>query len=255
MKLRNRVSSFLLICLLFLFLVPHLVILGMSVVTVDSEGQRVSASQYAALLSDPDFHQRFGNSAVIACGALAPELLLSILLALALSRAASRIRFFLLLTLMVMLLLPFQSYMLPVFQLYKRWGLYNSHLALILFCAFSPVGPLLLYFFMRMIPEEQWEAARLETNSIFCIAEMVILPQIAPAIFILLLLSFVEAWNLVEPAIILLQFDELKPLSVSLNDFQNVSWAAAALYSLPVECFFMLCIPALRRLSDRWNDS
>ncbi len=82
----------------------------------------------------------------------------------------------------------------------------------------------------------------------------IILPQIIPALVILLLLSFAEAWNLVEPAIILLDHDELRPVSVSLNDFHEVSWAGAALYAMPVIALYMGVLLIVRgRKSDGWT--
>ena len=165
-----------------------------------------------------------------------------------LTKSVSWLKRVLITLLLLMLLLPFQTYMFPVFILFRRYGLYNTHLALILLSAFSPLGPLTVYSFMRAIPDEQWEAASLDTSTLFRIVFLVILPQLKPMLATLLLLCFTEVWNIVEPALILLRNDALFPASLSLNDNRAVSWAAATAYFAPI---LLLYAPTVRQKTWR----
>lgn len=232
----KKTSLALLWALLAVFALPVVLIFVLSFLKDGS----FSISQYTALLSDTAILKRFGNSAAIAAGTLVMQLPLSILGGVYLTRSKSWVQRAVLAALLLLLLLPFQSYMLPIFLLFRKVGLYNTQLGLMLLGAFSPLEPLVVYAFMRTIPEEQWEAAQLDTSSLLRTLASVILPQMSLALWMLLMLAFAEAWNLVEPAIILIANDKLLPISTSLNYLKDVSWAGAAAYCLPVLVLYSL---------------
>lgn len=227
-------SALLLGLLLALFLLPVLLIFALSVLHTGDGGLSLTLGQYRGFFADKDLIRRFGNSARITLGTLVLQMPLSMVGGLVLSRLRGRTRNILAGALLLMLLLPFQSYMMPVFKLCKEHGLYDTQWALILLYALSPLGSLIMFAFIRMIPEEQWEAAALETSSIIRTSLTVVLPQLLPAVVILLLLAFAEAWNMVEPAIILLKDSWFQPASVSLNNLNAISYAGAAMYCVPV---------------------
>ena len=247
-------SLLLLSTALLLFLLPILAVLFFSIVTIQDGKLLATLEEYQVLIHNEWLMRHFTNSGIISIGTMMVQLPVSLCLALFLSRGKGKVRVILIGLLILMLLMPFQTYMLPLFQLYKWLRLYDTHVGLILYGGCSSLGTLLLTAFIRSIPEEQWEAASLETSSVIRITGKVILPQIIPALAILLLLSFSEAWNLVEPAIILLDHDELRPVSVSLNDFYEVSWAGAALYAMPVIALYIGVLLIVQgRNSDGWT--
>ena len=197
----------------------------------------LSLSQYQAVLESEEIMRRFKNSAVISAAALALQTPVSLLggfyLAKQRKRRAAVIRFFL----TVLLLLPFQSIMVPVFRLSKWTGLYDRQIAVILLQGFSPLGPLAVWLLVSPLPPEQWEAAQLDTASHLTIYGRVILPQLTPGLCVMGLLCFSEVWNLVEQPLILLPDEALRPASLSLNDLELKNtgpYAGAVLYSLPI---------------------
>ncbi len=232
----KKLSAWVLGLLLAVFALPVVAIFALSMV----QGGTLSLTQYEGLLNTPRLLVRFRNSAVIALGTLALQLPLSILGGVFLTRSRTWLRHVTFAALLAMLLLPFQSYMLPTFMLIRPTVLYNTLYPLILMGAFSPLGPLMVYAFMRTIPEDQWEAARLDTSSLIRTLRSVILPQMSTALWMLLMLAFAEAWNLVEPAVILIANDNLLPVSASLNDLKSVSWAGTAAYCLPVLALYAI---------------
>ncbi len=245
MRVRKRSDipgSTLLIALLIAVLLPVAYMIYLSL-TAGQGGARLSSGQYRLLLGDTHLRQRLINSCTLSLKTLTLQLPLSVMGGLALTRCRSRFKTVFTAFLLLMLLLPFQTYMFPLFILFRRYGLYDSHLALILFSAFSPLGPLTVYSFMRAVPEEQWEAASLDTSSLHKTVLHVILPQLKPMLAALTLLCFTEIWNTVEPVVILLRSDALFPASLSLNYDRSVSWAAATVYCAPV---LLLYIPAAR---------
>ena len=227
-------SGVLLGLILVIFLLPVLMIFALSLLHIGEGSFSLTSEQYQGFFADKDLLRRFGNSARITLGTLLLQMPLSMVGGLVLSRLRGWMRNIIAGALLLMLLLPFQSYMMPVFKLCKEHGLYDTQWALILLYALSPLGNLIMFAFIRMIPEEQWEAAALETSSIIRTSLTVVLPQLLPAVVILLLLAFAEAWNMVEPAIILLKDSWFQPASVSLNNLNSVPYAGAAMYCVPI---------------------
>ena len=248
----KKSTALLLGLILLIFLLPVLLIFALSFLN-PGDCLALTFAQYQGVLADKDLLRRFGNSARITLGTLLIQLPLSMLGGLVLSRQHGYARNIVAGALLLMLLLPFQSYMMPVFKLCKEHGLYDTLWAPILLYAFSPLGSLIMFAFVRMIPEEQWEAAALETSSLIRTSLTVVLPQLLPALVILLLLAFAEAWNMVEPALILLKDDWYQPASVSLNNFQSIPYAGAALYCVPVLMLYGLVAMVLARPRQHEN--
>lgn len=246
-------SAALLGLILFFFLLPVLLIFALSFLNTGDSGFSLTLGQYRDVFADKDLMRRFGNSARITLGTLLLQMPLSMVGGLVLSRLRGWTRNIIAGALLLMLLLPFQSYMMPVFKLCREHGLYDTQWALILLYALSPLGSLIMFVFIGMIPEEQWEAAALETSSIIRTSLTVVLPQLLPAVVILLLLAFAEAWNMVEPAIILLRDSWFQPASVSLNNFHAIPYAGAAMYCLPVLMLYGFVGIMLLRLLPKGN--
>ena len=230
----KKISAVILLLFLILFSLPLLVLLLASFVQGNGS---LTFLQYRAVFESEEIMTRFKNSAVLSLATLAIQLPVSLLGGLYLVKQtkyrAAAARMFLL----ILLLLPFQSVMVPVFRLSKWTGLYDHQIAVIFLQAFSALGPLTVWLFIRSIPEEQWEAARLDTASHLVIYAQIILPQLIPGLCALGLLCFAEVWNLVEQPLILLRDETLLPASLSLNDLELKNtgpYAGAVLYSVPV---------------------
>ena len=93
------------------------------------------------------------------------------------------------------LMVPFQVIMIPQFIIIKNLGLTDSHLALILIQAFSPMGVFLLKQFYMTIPNELSEAARIDGLNEFGIYSRIILPLAKPTLASLTIFTSVTVWN------------------------------------------------------------
>jgi len=241
----KRISKALLYLLLVFFLLPVVALMVASLTEgnlFDSSGGVIQFSfrQYTEAFENTDLWLHFRNSAILAGGSMLAGFPVALLGGFFLDRARGTKTRIIRLAMIVALLLPVQSIMVPVFRLCKQTGLYDTIWPLILLQAFSPLGPLIGWLLAREIPEEQWEAGLLDCNSLTRIYLKAILPQMIPGMLVLILLSFAEAWNMVEWPLILLPDPFLQPASLVLNDITpsgHVSFAAAMLYSLPVLLF------------------
>ena len=254
----KRISVVLLHVIFFLFLLP-LLILAVASFTEDGLSQdqgvfsRLTFQQYRVFFQNQELLLRFRNSALLAGGSLLAGLPVAILGGFWLNKSHCRFVAFFRLGMMVSLLLPVQSVMVPVFR-FARWtGLYGRPLAVILMQTFLPLGPLTIFFLLRTIPEEQWEAGLLDCKSYLRIFIRAILPQMIPGVMILCLFLFAEAWNLVEWPLILLP-EDMWPASLALNDINGQeSHAASVCYCLPILAASGLMAVGSRKKRNKGN--
>ena len=92
---------------------------------------------------------------------------------------------------------PFQILMVPVRDMTVNLGLYNTTTGLVLFHVAFQTGFCTLFMrnFIRALPRELIEAARVEGVSEFQIFWYVVLPLMKPAIAALAVLIFTFIWN------------------------------------------------------------
>lgn len=146
-------------------------------------------------------------------------------------------------------LLPFQVTLVPNYLVLDKihraldFQILDTHLSIILPGIFTSFGVFLLRQFIRDIPSEIIEAARIDGAGYIKILFKVVLPMIKPAIFSLVILTFIDNWNLIEQAVIFIDTPAKMPLSVFLeniyyNDYK-VFFAGAVLYIIPALVIFI----------------
>lgn len=237
--------------LLIAAMLSPLVILLVSSVWVS--GQGISLQRYSSVLGDETFRTALLNSLKISLWTLICQTPVSIAVGLGLAKAQFRGKKVVLVLLLLSALLPFQAILFPIYQMAMQSGMFDKQAALIFLYAFSPVGSLLMAAFIGSIPQEQLDVARLETNSLLRVLQLVILPQVKGGVAVLWFINFADSWGMVEQPLILLSSSRKKPLSILLNDYLKSSVygnAGAVLYALPVMLFFvLLCL--LVRMNTR----
>ena len=144
---------------------------------------------------------------------------------------------------------PFQILMVPVRDLSVNTGLYNTVLGLVLFHAAFQTGFCTLFMrnFIRALPHELIESARIEGVSEFRIFWHLVLPLVRPAIAALAVLIFTFVWNDFFWATVLTNSEEAKPITAGVRALngQFVSrWhlvsAASILAAVPPVVMFFL---------------
>ena len=161
-----------------------------------------------------------------------------------------RIRFGLFAMLIAGNFVPFQILMIPVRQLTIGLGIYNTHLALILFhIAFqSGFCTFFLRNFIAELPYALIESARIDGASEWRIYFRIILPLMRPALSALAVLIFTFVWNDFFWALTLVQSDSVRTVTVGLQALRGqwvTSWNLIAAGSIvaalpPVIMFFIM---------------
>ncbi len=145
---------------------------------------------------------------------------------------------------------PFQILMVPVRDLTLELGLYNTKTGLVLFHIAFQTGFCTLFMrnFIRALPFELIEAARVEGISEVRIFWYVVLPLMKPAIAALSVLIFTFIWNDYFWAVVLTQGAESQPVTAGITSFNAQYRAAYQLMSAgslvaalpPVAMFFLM---------------
>ena len=201
-------------------------------------------------LPSPGFKENIINSIIITVPSTILPIIVASLFAYVIVFTKLRIRNFLYLLIIALMVVPLQVTWFPVLSLYKffditgSWtGIWLAHTAY-----GTPFAVFLLRNFFSEIPEEIIESARIDCNNHFQIFTRIVLPLSLPALASLAIFQFVWVWNDLMNAIVFLQNVEKYPLTVGiqklLGHYQN-EWhllAAGAWLTMlvPLIIFFAL---------------
>lgn len=151
---------------------------------------------------------------------------------------------------------PTLLFVIPIFLVWSRLGLYDTFPGLIIpYTAFIlPFAVFMLGAFVRAVPVEVEEAARLDGANQRQILLRVVLPLLRPGIFACLLLGFILSW--IEFLTPLLFTSELTMLTVALGLFRSTIdiqigqlAAAAVITALPVILTTVLFQSQIRQIT------
>jgi len=144
------------------------------------------------------------------------------------------------------LMVPAEVTLIPKFILMKEFHLIDTFTAVILPGVFNAYGVFLLRQFFMSLPDSLEEAAILDGASYFKIYWRLVLPLSGPALATLGVFSFRGAWNDFIWPLIVINTENMKPLSVGLSSFHGLyetNWpqlmAASTVALIPIIVVFV----------------
>lgn len=148
------------------------------------------------------------------------------------------------------LLLPFHVLMIPQYIMFNEAGLVNTFVPLLAgkFLATEAFFVFLLVQFLRGIPRDLDEAARIDGCGHFGTFWRIILPLMRPAIITTSIFTFIWSWNDFLGPLLYLKKPDLYPLPVALRQYVDQTSvsdyggqiAMAVLALVPVALFFVI---------------
>lgn len=183
----------------------------------------VAWQNYPDALRRGDLVNAIKNSAIIALIKVPLGLLVAALAAFALARLKIPFARGLLALLVLGTMVPIQIALAPLFRIMLGLGLLNEYLGVILpYIAFGiPYQIFILYGFLRVIPFELDEAARIDGASNFQLFWRIILPLAKPVLAALFILDFVATWNEFGIALVILQSKESWTVPLALQGYNT----------------------------------
>lgn len=122
--------------------------------------------------------------------------------------------------LMLLLVIPIQTRILPLFIVFSELKLLNTFWAWLPFCS-DAFGIYLLMQYMQAIPLDFDEAARIDGASLFRTYRSIILPQTKPALVVLVTFNFVNQWNDFLYPLIVTRSDKMYTLQLGLSNLYS----------------------------------
>ncbi|MFD6289553.1 carbohydrate ABC transporter permease [Streptomyces sp. NPDC060205] len=137
------------------------------------------------------------NSTLVTVLALVLTLGLALPAAFALARSTGRLASVMEKVFSLGFLIPTFAALFPTFLLAAATGLFHTRTFMVLFLPATamPLSVVILVQFMRTIPKEMEEAARMDGASTFAVLRHVYVPMCMPGIATVLLLNFLTFWN------------------------------------------------------------
>ena len=198
---------------------------------------------YKVFLATPEYLLVFRRTIALCALMVGGQVVLSVLAGLGFAKydfPGKKLWFFLLLVVMV---LPLQVTLVPNFRILGTLNLLDTQWALMLPALFAPLGTFLMTQSFRAVPDEILEAAQLDGASTFTILWRVLVPCGKNGLACVIVLTFLEAWNMVEQPMAYLKDSAQYPLSVSLATTgardQVVQLACCLLALLPPLLLFL----------------
>jgi len=153
---------------------------------------------FSRALLDPDrpFLRYTINTMIIVVGNIFGTLFSCSLVAYAFARLRFRGREFLFNVLIITLLIPWQTFMIPQFLMFFHLGWYGTYLPLIVPSFFGDAFFIfLIRQYMRTIPRELENAARVDGCNHFQVFWHIILPLCKPVLAVCVVFVFLGSWN------------------------------------------------------------
>jgi multiple sugar transport system permease protein len=188
------------------------------------------------------------NTAFLASASTLLAIAVSLLAAYALARLQFPGANLVLVGLLASSMLPGSSTVIPLFQMYQRLQLMDTLQGLLLLygSGLLPVTVWVLVSFLRQVPIEIEDAAKVDGASLFPLLWHIVLPVIRPGLATMFLINFIAGWNEFFIPLVFARGPSSKVITMALSEAQligsstqfNSDWgnvaAVAILTTIPV---------------------
>ena len=198
-----------------------------------------------------DVKSAFTNSAIVSIGTVIFSSIISTLAAYALTILRTPFRYFIFLLIIMPILIPGISLIIPLYKLVREMGLMNSYLGLILIhsTGMLTLGVFLMRNAFMSIPTSLREVALLEGSSELRIMITVMLPLAIPGLLTLMVFALYASWNDFILAFLFVNSVDMEMLNIFLyrltfsgsqfDTFWGLLNAGAIISFLPIILFYI----------------
>lgn len=213
--------------------------------------RRFDFSTYSQVFEIQPFAKQYWNSAYIAAIVTVGTMIISSMAGYAFARIRFPFANAIFMVVLLGLLIPSEVTIVPLFQMFLKLDMINTHWPLILvpiFGAPSVFATFVMRQFFIALPVELEEAARVDGLGRFKIFWTIALPLAKPALSAVAIFTFLHSWNLYLEPIVFLSSAEKFTLPQALTQFTdayggamwNIQLAAATMTAIPVLIVFII---------------
>lgn len=211
---------------------------------------------YRAVLTVPGFARFFVNSLVIAAGVVVLVYVVTMMAAFGFAKLHIRFREVYFWSLLACLTLPEVVLLAPLFATALRLGLYDTYWAVILPLAALqvPFAVLLTRNFINGLPDELFEAARVDGANSFRGFRYLVIPLTRPIAAAVIVFTLIAAWNDYLMPLVFLQTPDMQTITLvpqyfvgEFSNDQTKILASAVITAIPEVVAYL----SLQRLFER----
>ncbi len=211
---------------------------------------RFTLQNYESVILSQGMGTAFVNSFKITVPATLLTVIVASLAAYALAWVNFRGRQFIFTVTIALLVVPIQTTLVPVLQIYNRFGLTGTYIGIWL--AHTGYGlPFAIYLlrnFFAGLPRELVEAAKIDGASDWSIFWRIIIPLSVPALASLAIFQFMWIWNDLLVALVFMSSPSVQPVTVAMQallgtyatEWDIMSASAFISMAVPLLVFFAL---------------
>ncbi len=184
------------------------------------------------------------NSVFVTSSTIAITGILSLTLGFAFTRMQWKLRSICFAVMLLGMMIPIHSTLLPNFVIFSEIGLLNTYMGLIIpYAAFSlPMGIFIMSGFMKTIPKSLEESAIIDGCGIYEIIFKIILPITKPALVTITVITFLNCWNEFIMAATYISDNFFKTLPFSVINFEG---QYSSNYAVQFAVMTLTAIPAI----------
>ncbi len=243
------------ILLAILFLIPFYFVIinsvkGFAEILIDAAAwpKEILYSNYAKVWEIINFPRAFWNSLIITVFSNIGLVLISSMAAWKMVRTPGKVSKILFIIFVSAMVIPFQTVMIPLMKVGGTLGIMNSIPGLIImYFGFGvPLSLFLYHGFVKTIPYEIEESARIDGCSQFGVFWRIVFPLLKPITVTVIILNTLWIWNDYLLPLLVLQSSELRTIPLATSSFfaqytkqWDMGLAALVLGITPVVIFFI----------------
>jgi ABC-type glycerol-3-phosphate transport system permease component len=206
----------------------------------------LNMSNYQEVFKREPFVRYLLNSAIVATVAAVSSLVVSSLAGYGFAKFRFPGREVFFFGIIGILMVPFQSVVVPLYMWVNRLGLLDTYLGIVAPDLVSVFGVFLMRQAIEMVPNDYIDAARIDGCGEFTIFRKVILPSVKPAMATLLIIKFMWSWNEFFWPLVVINSPRMRVVTIGLMSFTNMYFieynlltAAAVISVLPILLIFL----------------
>lgn len=234
-----HIISLVILLLAFVCVVPFLIVLLGS---LWSEGQFSVRAYYDVFLASPQYLYRFWKSMGLGIGIVIGQIIVSIMAGYGFAKCKFPGRNIIYFFLMILMILPIQVTLVPNYIMLDKLQMLGTAKALIFPAIFLPFGALLMNQGFKSVSDEIIDQAKVDGCNLAETILLIAVPMCKGSVICVGILSFLDAWNMVEQPIAYLKDFEQYPLAVALAytspDYSMCQFACCLLALLPPLALF-----------------
>jgi len=209
------------------------------------------AGYFEVFLFSPRYLMKFWNSLFLSGSIVIGQTLVAICAGYGLAKFRFKGKNIVMFFIIILTMMPQQVTLVPGFLVLDKMGLIGSYTAVILPGVFTTFGTFLLSQVFSGVPDSLLEAAKIDGANHWQLFQKIAVPYAKTGIAALVILCFIDNWNMIEQALIYLRNSNKYPLSIFLSfintNVLGVSFVCGILTMIPVTILFLFLKDALVR--------